>query len=72
MKRLAPTIMAFGIALGLAGTTMAYSLPPSYQAVFCYKTGSYWKAQVKAFPAYYAANNAYYLSAYGPGSIYCP
>ena len=37
----------------------------SYRAVYQYPTGSYWQTQIAAYPAYYAANNAYYLSAYG-------
>lgn len=36
-----------------------------YRAIFQYPTGSYWQKQIANYPDYYAANNAYYLSAYG-------
>lgn len=37
----------------------------AYGAVYTYPTGSYWQGQIAAYPAYYAANNAYYLATYG-------
>lgn len=37
----------------------------TYRATFLYPTGSYWQTQIAAYPDYYAANNAYYLAAYG-------
>lgn len=37
----------------------------SYRAVYEYPTGSYWQAQIAAYPDYYAANNAYYQETYG-------
>lgn len=37
----------------------------SYKAVYEYPSGSYWQAQIAAFPAYYAAHNAKYLAQYG-------
>lgn len=40
-------------------------LVPGYAAVYGYPTGSYWAVQIAAYPAYYAAHNAFYLSHYG-------
>ena len=83
MKRIIVSIFtALTLSLGMAGvasahskpvTHTAYSLPASYKAVYCYPTGTYWAAQLSNpnNTAYYAANNAYYTSLYGAGSIYC-
>ena len=68
MKRL---IISTLLTLGVTGSALAYHLPAAYRAVYCYPTGSYWAAQIAAFPDYYAAHNSYYLHFYGPGSRYC-
>lgn len=59
------------IALLLPVASSAWSLSNAYKAVYCYPTGSYWVAQINAYPDYYAASDAYYRSLYGPGTIYC-
>lgn len=64
--------MVLPMAASAKPAAKPYKLPASYQAVYCYPGGTYWQAQIAAFPKYYAANNAYYLSQYGPGTEYCP
>lgn len=83
-KALAATAILIGLAVPLvasaapvktkAATAAAapYKLPASYQAVYCYPTGSYWTGQRASYPEYYAANDAYYRSQYGAGTMYCP
>lgn len=66
------TVVALPIAASAAPAPAPYKLPASYQAVYCYTTGSYWQAQRAAYPAYYAANGAYYNGLYGLGTMYCP
>ena len=36
-----------------------------YKAIYNYPTGSYWVSQINAYPAYYAAHNAYYQAHFG-------
>lgn len=65
-------LLVVGAALLVPSVALgATKLPANYRGVYCYPTGSYWQAQIKANPAYYAANNAYYQSTFGAGSIYC-
>lgn len=71
MKKLLITLSIVLASLGLALPAGASSYHSVYSAVYCYPTGSYWVAQRNAYPAYYAAYNAYYLAAYGPGTFYC-
>lgn len=64
----------FAITAVFAGTGIASaksSLSPAYQAVYCYPTGTYWTAQVSAYPAYYAKHNAQYTKSYGANTQYC-
>lgn len=66
------SVLVTVVTLGAPITALAaYSLPVSYTAVYCYPTGSYWQAQIKAYPDYYAANDSVYRAAYGPGTVYC-
>lgn len=75
-KLLTAAALAVGVsALGVSAVSAAdepYKLPASYQAVYCYDTGTYWAAQKAAYPAYYAQNDAYFRALYGPGTMYCP
>lgn len=79
MKKLIfSTIASITMSLGAVSIVSATpvhhaSLPLSYKAVYCYPTGSYWVTQLSNpnNTAYYAANNAYYTSQFGAGSIYC-
>jgi hypothetical protein len=52
-------------ATASASSTSYWCTNASYGAIYRYPTGSYWQTQIAAYPDYYAANNAYYLSAYG-------
>lgn len=70
MKKLLIALALVG-SLALPAAASATSYHSAYSAVYCYPTGSYWVAQRNAYPAYYAAYNAYYLAAYGPGTFYC-
>lgn len=77
-KILATILLTLTFSLGLGTSVGAsphhhYTLPPSYKAVYCYPTGSYWVAQLSNpnNTAYYAANNAYYVSHYGATTEYC-
>lgn len=76
MKKLLAAIVISISTLGVPAIASAapapYKLPASYQAVYCYDTGSYWQTQKAAYPEYYAANDAYYRGLYGPGTMYCP
>ncbi len=68
MKKLLASIgVSLATVIGVTGTAVA----GPYQNAYCYPTGSYWAAQRAAYPDYYAANNAYYLANYGPGTYYC-
>ena len=53
--------------------TTTYTLPPSYTAVYCYPTGTYWQAQLgnPNNATYYATNNAHYVHNYGVGTEFC-
>lgn len=57
--------------LTLTSVGAASALTPAYKAKYCYPTGTYWAKQVSKYPAYYAANNAYYVSHYGAATQYC-
>ena len=76
-KGLFATLIALATVFSLVGSgnvsaAAPYKLPASYQAVYCYDTGSYWVAQKAAYPEYYATNDAYFRGLYGPGTMYCP
>lgn len=78
MKRLLlSTVLALGLAVGMAGTASAAPSSPlslAYRAKYCYPTGSYYVAQLSNpwNAIYYAVHNAYYLAKYGPTTRYCP
>jgi len=61
------------VGLGVVGTGSANALSPSYRAVYCYPTGTYWQQQLSNpwNRIYYAANNAYYKANYGARTQYC-
>lgn len=78
-KAIAAVSLVIGLAVPLAASAAVktaaaapYKLPASYQAVYCYPTGSYWTGQRASYPDYYATNDAYYRSTYGAGTMYCP
>lgn len=73
MKRLAILISSLSLVIAglvaLGGTASAapvYCGPgaynAAYRAVYNYPTGSYWTSQIAAYPDYYTANNAFYMS----------
>lgn len=67
MKKFLATVSI--LALTLIAPSVALAGP--YQDAYCYPSGSYWTAQRNAYPAYYAANDAYFMANYGPGTYYC-
>lgn len=62
-------LLALTVSVGLGSKASALpklcGMSASYRAVYEYPTGSYWVKQISKFPAYYAANNAYYQTKYG-------
>lgn len=73
MKYIVTVIISI-VILGLGAAASAAPKPfycgttaydKAYAAVYEYPTGSYWQAQIAAYPAYYKANNAFYQSNYG-------
>lgn len=74
MKKLLVTLAVVGsVAVPAVAMAAANSpLAPSYQAVYCYPTGSYWVKQISKFPAYYERHNARFERRYGAGTRYCP
>lgn len=72
MKRLVQfQIGLFVLAVGLFLAVVTTVQAGYYQDVYCYPTGTYWQAQIAAYPEYYAANDAYYQALYGPTTWYC-
>lgn len=65
MNRIKRIALVSGILGVLAVPAMASAYSPAYNAVYCYPNGSYWQTQRAAYPAYYQANNAYFLANYG-------
>lgn len=59
-------------ALLIPGAAVAAALPASYQAKWCYPTGTYWQQQIAKYPEYYASKGAKFESRYGAGTKYCP
>lgn len=58
-------------------TTADAALSPSYRAIYCYPTGTYWsgvKGQITKYPTYYAnpTVNAYWTARMGAATQYCP
>lgn len=70
-KLLIALYIALASLVALPAAAGASTYHSTYAAIYCYPTGSYWVTQRAAYPDYYAAYNAYYLAAYGPGSWYC-
>lgn len=72
MQKLLIALFAVTSLFATAGVATAKSsLSPAYQAVYCYPTGSYWQAQVSAYPQYYAKHDAQYTKSYGANTQYC-
>lgn len=80
MKKLISKIAVIMAVMTIPMAALAAStspLSPYYRSVYCYTgvvatSGTYWKAQLTRYPDYYATNNAYFLSKYGPTTRYCP
>lgn len=62
-------VLAAVVSIGVGGKASALpklcSMSASYRAIYEYPTGSYWQSQIAAYPAYYAANDAYFQAKYG-------
>lgn len=65
-KLLAITLLIGSLFPFAASAAPSYcsKVTPGYLSVYNYPTGSYWVSQTSAYPAYYAAHNAFYMSHY--------
>lgn len=71
MKRLIAPMIVFGSIVALGAGMARAGLSPAYKAIYCYPTGSYWTAQIAAYPDYYASKNVYFTNKYGAATKYC-